>query len=116
MTEPNGETCEVLDLARELLGTLDGYALPADWRPDSEWYNEILAEVRHAYTNYEESLRSLPLCTNEIEAGRCTWDPEQESWCSIKAQAHDLLKRAAKDIAAKLYQAWQEQQKSTGKS
>ena len=88
--------------------------IPAEWQPDpGASYNEVVAEIRHAYTDYEDLLHSLPLCIDEMEAGRCTWDPEQESWCSIKDEAHNLLKWAAKGVAIRLYKEYQERKTGT---
>jgi len=107
------KSCPVLVAAERLSKSVQGADLPADWAPSEELYeDEILANIRHEHTNYEQLLNRLPLCADEWDAGRCHWDYETDGPCLLQEEAHDTLKWAAKNCAERLYKQWQERQQS----
>lgn len=58
------ESCPILVAAERLSRNVTGTDLPASWEPsEKSCEDEILAEVRHGFTNYED------LSTN----CRCAW-------------------------------------------
>ena len=101
-------TCQIVEVAKELVGQVEAQELPSDFDPGDLWYDEILAVIRHEYTNYEELLNKLPLCVDIWDAGQCVWQSEDDFdlECPFEREAHDLLKWAAKDAAEEVYQRW----------
>lgn len=108
-TITKGAPCRIVEVAESLVGEIEAYELPPDFDPGDLYYNEILANLRHEYTNYEPILWSLPSCSDHWEqGGECVWDYESDYECHLSREAHDLLKWAAKDAAAEVYQRWLE--------
>jgi hypothetical protein len=112
------ETCPVLEAAKSLVGDVQGTLPPCDWQPVGYIYNQVLAELRHEYTNYETLLSSLPVCVDLWDSGECpdnprTWSEEmcldsEGEECMLAKEAHDMLKWAARDEAEQVYRAWRD--------
>ena len=54
--------CNIVALASDLVSKVWVEELPDDFEPGDLSYNEILANIRHEYTNYQELLWDLPIC------------------------------------------------------
>ena len=99
--------CQIVEVANELVARLEVQELPEDFDPGDLWYKQILANIRHEFTNYEGLLHELPLCVDFWDAGgECTAEISLE--CPLQQEAHDLLKWAANDMAKEVYQKWLE--------
>jgi hypothetical protein len=101
------DSCElgIVDTAEDLAKQIEGIPLPADYDTSGLGYRQILASIRHEYTNYETLLYELPDCIPLWHAGKCphanTEDSEDE--CPLRCLAHDILKQAGKEEAARIY-------------
>ena len=106
-------------IAEDLVNKLEGEIIPSDYEPGDYEYAQILAEIRHTYTNYEELLMEMDQMANCIEyyhsgnicsIGEFAWD-NLDGECDPKQFAHDTLKWAARDLAKELYNDWLESHK-----
>lgn len=80
---------------------------PIDW---GDWsYNQIVAHVRHEYTNYERLLEKLPDCPIEFECE--SFDAFGDGICLHREIAHETLKWEAKSKAEIVYARWLERQR-----
>ena len=52
--------CLRLEVAEQLENQVEGHEIPSDFEPGDIFDNEVLANIRHEYTNYEELLSVLP--------------------------------------------------------
>ena len=109
--------CPLVEKAESLVSQIEAQELPdiesmasslfepSDW---GNWsYNQILAHIRHEYTNYEKLLDELPSCPADCNG----LVDEQE--CIQRIIAHDTLKWAAKEAAAEAYQHLLDRQKES---
>jgi hypothetical protein len=82
--------------------------IPDDYDPSELWCPQILAQIRHEFTNYEELLHDLPMCVDHWDAGgECVWDAETGLDCPLASQAHDIIKWAANRVASAEFDRWQ---------
>lgn len=106
--------CNIVKIAESLTSRIETRDLPPDFDPGDEWYNQILACIRHEYTNYEQLLWELPLCVDfwdehGSEYCRVAAGCSEQEWgrgfypCPLQEWAHDILKWAAKAAAEKVY-------------
>ena len=96
----------IVKVARQLTGQLEGIELPEDYDNGELSYPQIIADVRHNYTNYDDVLRMLPLCVDVWASnGICNWDMETDDECCLFTQAHDLIQRKANEIAKDLFKS-----------
>jgi hypothetical protein len=103
--------CLVVELAEELVSQIEAQELPPDFEPGDLHYRQILAHIRHEYTNYEQLLWKFPICVDHWEqGGMCDLDTDTGEPCIRMQEAHDLLKWKAKDAAAATYAEWCEKQ------
>ena len=104
--------CRIVSIAHELSEQLTAQELGEDFNPAGVSYNQVLADVRHNYTNYEALLYVMDEIGDCVkrweESASCSWNPEEEDECFLKLRAHDILKWAAKDLAEGTYKRWQE--------
>jgi len=90
--------------------------IPHDFAVDDSSYWEIVASIRHQYTNYDDLLQELPDCWDLMESGECPRaadfadDTELLRECS-EVRGHDWLKWVARDVARTAYDAWYQKQK-----
>jgi len=103
--------CLVIKQAEERVSEIKAHDLPTDFDPGDMSYNEILAHVRHEFTNYEALLFTLPPCAvlwghREYGCIQKLGSNVSENDCPWEQEAHDLLKWAAKGAAEEVYQAW----------
>ena len=106
------ETCKIVEVAKALVSEIEAQELPADFEPGWVRYNQIIAGIRHEYTNYDQLLDRLPLCVDLWERNGTEYCNQQlefpEDSCPLKDEAHDLLKWAAKAAAVEAYSGWLE--------
>ena len=119
-TEEPAEECpfgiKLVEKAKELVLELAPIELPPDFKLDGPEfsghvpYPKRIAKIRHEYTNYEELLSELPLCVDnwQDEEARllCLSVTEDGKECPHDEEAHDLLKRAATDLARDIHQKY----------
>jgi hypothetical protein len=105
----NKPECPIIDLAWELSEQVEIGDIPSDSDAGDMWYNQVLAHLRHGYTNYEELLLSLNACchSNWQDCG-----PD----CLDKEIAHGILKQAAKRVADLAYTEWLDTKQAMSKS
>lgn len=102
----------MLEKAKELASPEATGPVPDDYDPGDFSLNEVLADIRHEYTNYEGLLHSLPLCAaSEPDWPGCSEECPfyHELWeckCPYLDQVHHDLKWAAKEVARILYEEW----------
>lgn len=98
--------CSKLEVVQSLIDQLEAEEIPDDYDRGNLSYNEILADIRHTYTNYEELLYELPECVG------CTWNVGEEGIeCPNATLAHDQLKWAARSLAESIYMEWLKKRK-----
>jgi hypothetical protein len=109
-------TCEAEKIATAFSRQLVVQELPEGFDSGNLSYNEVLAGIRHEYTNYESLLYEMQEalnCLGRAEAGDpCPVNPEEEDVCSLELQAHDILKWAAKSLAEEAHRRWREKHAS----
>lgn len=101
---------KINDIAWQLAEKLEGSDLPPDYEPADDQYLQIIANIRHEYTNYEELLYALSAyttgaCPVYFISGEIHPDCEEEQ-CAQLDMAHDILKSEAKKIAVQLFDKW----------
>lgn len=111
--------CNIVSIAYDLASKVEAEELPSDFEPDDLYYNEILVNIRHKYTNYEELLWQLPICVDfenpdyckkvAIERGIIEGDE-----CPLLQEAHDIIKWSAKAKAEQVYSKWLEKNEKRG--
>jgi hypothetical protein len=96
------ENCWILVAARASVQKLEGYTIPDDFNPEDIAYDQIIAHVRHEFTNYVKLLMDFP---NECPV--CTWNNDEEGCeCISITEARDILKEEARSIAVGFYNQW----------
>lgn len=110
---------EIEQLVKLLMHQIKAADLPDDYSPGDSSYPEILANIRHEYTNYEELLNCLNEKLINIETGDsfCWTCPignldEDRPECVLEQSAHDELKYATKAKAKEIYQHWLDNKKA----
>lgn len=85
----------------ELAKQISGIPLPEDYKATGKYAFDI-AGIRHAYTNYDDTLYKLPFeyCRD------CPFLSLGEETCPPEEETHDILKEAARSEAASLYDQW----------
>ncbi len=100
---------EMEKIALSLTEQVEAYELTDNFDPSDLWYGQIIAHIRHEYTNYENLLHKLPSCTMYIsEGGICGWDfdKKEDGGCPLVEFAHYILKREANSHARNVYDNW----------
>lgn len=92
------EDCPKMKAVDKLVERLEAHEIPDGYEPGDWYYNQILAEIRHEYTNYDELLWELPDCPDCPE--------EVRGECEGVYLSHDALKWEAKNLAHSIYQEW----------
>lgn len=112
--------CDIMEAACRLVKEIDAEKLPIDFKPHFSNYDEILAEIRHDYTNYMDLLHELPLCEDTWKENRSYCKKVANQYhlvciadCPFLREAHDILKWKAKEKAEQIYSAWLEEIKKT---
>ena len=102
--------CDAERIAEALLAQLVVQELPEDYDPGDLSYNEVLAYIRHEYTNYQSLLWEMQETVDCCGCAEnpCSCDPEEGYECLSQLQAHDILKWAAKGVAEEAYARWRE--------
>lgn len=106
-TEPEAEDCPVVQIAGDLTRQIEARELPEDFDPGDMPYNLLLPHIRHEYTNYGELLHDLPSCVELWDQGIKCYSEGESKECNLMREARDILKRAAKDAAEKIYLKWE---------
>lgn len=101
-------TIGMAEAGKSLVTKLEGYNIPDDFDPLDLSYNEIIANIRHQYTNYENILFELHLCVEYWDRGGYCPHDNEDGGCILISETHDNLKWAAKEIAKDSYQEWLE--------
>lgn len=105
----NNIQCEKVEAAKSLIEELSATEIPENYDPGELNYDEILANIRHEFTNCDELYWAIPDC--DI----CTWDVSEEGYeCPEATYAHDEIKWAAKGLAEKIYREWLDKRKQRG--
>jgi len=115
MVKKINKKCNIVALASDLVSKAWAKELPDDFEPGDLSDDQILANIRHEYTNYQELLQELPLCVDfENQAyckkiiGRGYLDGDE---CPLLQEAHDVIKWGAKEKAEQVYSSWLEKKK-----
>jgi hypothetical protein len=106
--------CRIVDVAERLASQVNMTCeIPPNYDPSNLWYRQVIAEIRHEFTNYEQLLEELPLCVDHVAAGgECVWDTEAGLECSLAEEAHKIIKWAANRVAEAEYDKWQNTQQT----
>ena len=77
--------CQIVEVANQLASQANVTSrIPPDYDPSELWYEQIRAEIRHEFTNYEQLLHELPICADHWDAGgECVWDAESGLECPL---------------------------------
>jgi hypothetical protein len=98
--------CNIEQMTDSLVSQLKGYDLPADFEPVGDYW-EIIAHIRHTYTNYEQLLyvvgEACLAFQEENDYDYCISVEEEGLPCPISQDVHDELKWEAQDLAQQLY-------------
>ena len=100
--------CNIVAIASDLASKVEAPELPSDFEPGDLYYNEILANIRHEYTNYEKLLWQLPLCIDFKNPDYCEKVTIEGYGCPLQKEAHDIIKWSAKEKAEQIYSRWLE--------
>jgi hypothetical protein len=110
--------CNIVKIASDLVSKIWAEELPDDFEPGDLSYNEILANIRHEYTNYQELLWELPFCEDMWKENRSYCKKVAIEYrlasigeCPFLREAHDILKWDAKEKAEQVYSRWLEKNK-----
>jgi hypothetical protein len=105
--------CAMVETAERLAKEIEAEKIPDDFKSDSLHEDEILAEIRHEYTNYDTLLYMLPLCVdmwneNPSYCKKVAKERhmEEDQECPLAVEAHDILKWKAKEKARIVYSEW----------
>ncbi len=98
-------SCDVTETAGRLSLQLEAQAIPDDYDPVGAYW-QIIANVRHSFTNYDTLLAALPDCPLECPIAESNGDLTGQS-CANYDLAHDILKTEARRLAMNLYRAWE---------
>ena len=103
--------CNIVDKASDLASEVWAEELPDNFEPGDLYYNEILANIRHEFTNYQELLWQLPLCVDFENPDYCEKVTIEGYGCPLQEEAHDIIKWSAKEKAEQIYSKWLEKKK-----
>ncbi|MCK4348966.1 MAG: hypothetical protein KAW47_10150 [Thermoplasmatales archaeon] len=103
--------CNIVDKASDLASEVWAEELPDNFDPSDLHYNEILANIRHEFTNYQELLWQLPLCVDFENPDYCEKVTIEGYGCPLQEEAHDIIKWSAKEKAEQIYSKWLEKKK-----
>jgi hypothetical protein len=103
--------CNIVDKASDLASEVWAEELPDNFEPGDLYYNEILANIRHEFTNYQELLWQLPLCVDFENPDYCEKVTIEGYGCPLQKEAHDIIKWSAKEKAEQIYSKWLEKKK-----
>lgn len=105
MTDP--ATCD--DIAQEierLIGLLEVGPVPLDYNPSSTAARQIIADIRDAYSNFEDLLLELgEFCRAPVHPPQC---PRIRGECEACKVAYLTLKKEANRRAEAAYRDWQQ--------
>ena len=108
----NYELCElgIVEAARRLVSKIEVSAVPGYFAVGDLYYRQLLAHVRHTYTNYGELRDALPSCAHyRAQGGFCPHDFEK-GVCWLRTEAHDILEWAATTEAERLLKEYVEEE------
>jgi hypothetical protein len=93
----------IVEAAKRLVSKIEVHELPDYFAVDDLYYRQLLAHVRHVYTNYDQLLGELPSCADYwAQGGFCPHDFDDWEECPLIIKAHDVLKWAATAKAEQL--------------
>jgi len=98
------ELCElgIVEAAKRLVLKIEVSELPDYFAVGDLYYRQLLAHVRHAYTNYDELSGELPSSAGyQAQGGFCPHDFDKGE-CWLRTEAHDILKWGATAEAERL--------------